>query len=89
MNNDDEGKRRVGIQIALRGGAMTECKHHETNYIDTFGHEGAYRLANSLFGRGDPIVADFPTSSVLRKAVKTAIAESGFECGYCAKWEHQ
>ena len=81
-----EAMRGVAIDIALRGQAVIECEYHEGMYRDNYEHEDAYRLANSLFTRGDPLVSGFPTRRTLTDAVKVAIEESGFECGLCEKW---
>lgn len=81
-----EAIRGVAMDIALQGRAIVECEYHEGVYMDNYEHEDAYRLANSLFTRGDPLVSDFPTRRTLTDAVKAAIDESGFECGLCEKW---
>lgn len=81
-----EAIRGVATAIALRGRAIVECENHEGIYMDNYEHEDAYRLANSLFTRGDPLVAEFSTRRALSDAVKAAIDESGFECGLCEKW---
>lgn len=84
--------RDIGVEIALRTKAIVECEYHEGSYMDNFDSEteaAAYRLANDLYRKRDPLVSSFRTRREMIDAVKAAVEESGEECGWCAKWARE
>ena len=87
---DQEQKRQIAIEIALRVGLLTKCEYHD-EIIDPLenNHEEAYKLANSLITKEDALVNPFNGNrKELTDMLSSITEEFGDQCSFCHKWDN-
>ena len=80
-----EDKRAVAEEIAVKVGLLERCEHH--NYLVdplNYNHEDAYKLANYLITKNDPLVDIFEGNRrELMDLLKDIGSEYGTSCPGC------
>lgn len=92
LQEENEQKRQVAIDIATQVGLLTTCDYHDDEVYDPGenNYDEAYKLANSLITKKDPLVAVFEGNrKELADLIKDITNEFGDECSLCAKWKEE
>jgi hypothetical protein len=81
-----ETVRSAAIGIALQAGTLNHCMIHEDCIIEGNGDvEGAYRLGNYKFSRGE-LAGIFESRREMTDAIKAVVEENGgAECPQCSR----
>lgn len=90
LMEENEGKFNIGIKIAVRAKAISECEFHQGTYLynlDDDANKYAYIIGNKLFSDGDELVSTFKSRKELSDSIKDAIEYAGEECPTCRKWQ--
>lgn len=80
----EEDKRRIAVEIAVEAGELRRCEGHD--YALDAGGDGtaAYKLANALITRGDPLVAIFQGNRrALTDLIREVLSDHGSHCPGC------
>ena len=87
LMEQDDADLSVALEILKRVGIVALCELHEEPYDNHGGDvEDAYRLANALITKGDPLVSGFGGERRrATDAIRQAYADLPDECGLCAK----
>lgn len=90
QQQNDEYKRQLAIQIAVKSGVLSTCKNHEDVIMDgDIDIENAYKLGNSQFTSGD-ISEVFDSRAEMTSIIQEVVDEnSAGECYSCREWNEQ
>jgi hypothetical protein len=83
----DEERKRVAIQLALRTGLLRKCPHHDELYDPgQHDYQGASMVATYLINNGDPLVASFNGDRTpLIELLKSICKSYGSACPKCSQ----
>ncbi len=86
-----EIKRSVAESIAVKAGALVQCKEHSDVFVDKGDPqalEQAYRVAESLFAGHEESVSRFQSKEELIETIKSVVEETPSECYCCLKFKY-
>jgi hypothetical protein len=89
MERHDE-QRSAAMRIALQAGALKRCEFHEDCVFEgDHDIEGAYRLGNSMFSRGE-LREIVDSRKEMTDCIKDVVEDHrGDECPRCAKFRDE